>query len=133
MKVRITGAPKEVQELAELLPAVMKVSSVSGEYPNRGSNDVRVYVDGIIEKNPFTQTMQHYAEFKEDKMAMMLVAVNSNGQVAEAAAATSNTAYLILMNYFINEKFQQSIMENIKKFAEAAGINLDEVVEEGDK
>ena len=40
---------------------------------------------------------------------------------------------LILMNYFINEKFQQSIMENIKKFAEAAGINLDEVVEEGDK
>jgi hypothetical protein len=51
MKVRITGAPKEVQELAELLPAVMKVSSVSGEYPNRGSNDVRVYVDGIIEKN----------------------------------------------------------------------------------
>ena len=48
MKVRITGAPKEVQELAELLPAVMKVSSVSGEYPSRGSNDVRVYVDGSI-------------------------------------------------------------------------------------
>lgn len=133
MKIRIMGTSEEVKQLAELLPAIMKVSSVSGEYPNRGSNDVRVYVDGCIDKNPFTQTMQHYAEFKEDKMAMMLVAVNSKGQVAEAAAATSNTAYLILMNYFINGKFQQSIMENIKKFAEAAGINLDEVVEEGDK
>ncbi len=65
MKIRIMGTSEEVQELAELLPAIMRVSSVSGEYPNRGSNDVRVYVDGCIDKNPFTQTMQHYGyEFK---------------------------------------------------------------------
>ena len=121
------GTSEEVKQLAELLPAIMKVSSVSGEYPNRGSSDVRVYVDGSIEKNPFTQAMQEFAKFKEEKMAMMLVAVNLKGQIAKAAAATSKTAYLILMNYLINEEFQQSIMENIKKFAEDAEINIDEV------
>lgn len=42
------GTSAEVKQLAELLPAIMKVSSVSGEYPNRGSNDVRVYVEGCI-------------------------------------------------------------------------------------
>ncbi len=48
MKIRIMGTSAEVKQLAELLPAIMKVSSVSGEYPNRGSNDVRVYVEGCI-------------------------------------------------------------------------------------
>lgn len=48
MKVRIMGTSEEVKQLAELLPAIMKVSSVSGEYPNRGSSDVRVYVEGYI-------------------------------------------------------------------------------------
>lgn len=42
------GTTEEVQELAELLPAIMKVSSVSKEYPNRTSSEVRVYVDDCI-------------------------------------------------------------------------------------
>ena len=48
MRIRIMGTSAEVKQLAELLPAIMKVSSVSGEYLNRGSNDVRVYVEGCI-------------------------------------------------------------------------------------
>ena len=48
MKIRIMGTSEEVQKFAELLPAIIKVSSVSREYPNRGSYDVRVYVDGSI-------------------------------------------------------------------------------------
>ncbi len=130
MKLRIMGTSEEVKQLAELLPAIMKVESVSGEYPNRGSSNVRVYVDGSVEKNPFTQAMQEYAKFKDEKMAMMLVAVNSKGQIMEAAAATSKKADLILMNFLTSEKFKESVIKLIEKFVEELGMNLEELEEE---
>lgn len=130
MKLRIMGTSEEVKQLAELLPAIMRISSVSEEYPNRGSNNVRVYVDGSVEKNPFTQAMQEYAKFKEDKMAILLVAVNSKGQVMETAAATSKKADLILMNFLTSEKFKESVIKLIEKFVEELGMNLEELEEE---
>lgn len=54
MKLRITGTSEEVKELLEVLPLVLDVSYVSGEYPNRGSNDVRVYAD--VSKLDITET-----------------------------------------------------------------------------
>ncbi len=131
MKLRIMGTSEEVKQLAELLPAIMRISSVSEEYPNREfSNEVRVYVDGSVEKNPFTQAMQEYAKFKDEKMAMILVAVNSKGQIMEAAAATSKKADLILMNFLTSEKFKESVIKLIEKFVEELGMNLEELEEE---
>lgn len=130
MKLRIMGTSEEVKQLAELLPAIMRISSVSEEYSNRGSNNVRVYVDGSVEKNPFTQAMQEYAKFKEDKMAILLVAVNSKGQVMETAAATSKKADLILMNFLTSEKFKESVIKLIEKFVEELGMNLEKLEEE---
>lgn len=51
MNLRITGTSEEVKELVELLPAILDVRNISKEYPNRGSKEVRVYVDGAVEKN----------------------------------------------------------------------------------
>lgn len=61
MKLRIMGTSEEVKQLTELLPAIMNVSSVSGEYPNRDSNDVRVSVNGTVEEYP--DAIQQNAEY----------------------------------------------------------------------
>lgn len=116
MKVRIMGTSEEVQQLVELLPAIMNVSSVSGEYPNRGSNDVRVYVDGVVEKGPYTEAMKKYAETKKQLASLFLVAVTSSGNVIQGNVATTGKGFLILMNHLVSDEFKQSLKEDMDSF-----------------
>lgn len=127
MKIRIMGTSEEVKQLAELLPAIMKVSSVSGEYPNRGSSDVRVYVDGSIEIDSFTQTMQKYAEVKEQIGAITIIASTPKGAIFEALAGISAKAYLVMMNFLVSEKFNESLAENLKNFAKDSGLDFEKI------
>lgn len=117
MKIRITGTSKEAQQLAELLPAIMKVSSVSGEYPNRvNSNEVRVYVDGVVEENPFTMAMQKYAKVRNQLEALFMVTVTSEGQFLQANVAINKRGFLVIMNHLASEDFAQTLKENMENF-----------------
>lgn len=117
MKIRIMGTSKEVQQLAELLPAIMKVSSVSGEYPNRGySNEVRVYVDGVVEEGPYTEVMKKYVESKNQLEGLFMITTTSAGDVMQANAATTGKGFLIMMNHLVSEDFTQTLKENMESF-----------------
>ncbi len=116
MKLRIMGTSEEVKQLAELLPAIMNVSSVSGEYPNRGSNDVRVYVDGTVEKDPYTEVMKKYAEIKIQLEGLFMITTTSAGDVMQANAATNTRGFLIMMNHLVSEDFAQTLKENMESF-----------------
>lgn len=117
MKLRIMGTSEEVKQLAELLPAIMKVSSVSEEYPNRGSsNEVRVYVDGIIEKSPYTEAMKKYATIRNQLEGLFLVAVTSAGEFMQANTATTGKGFLSMMRYLTSEDFAKKLEEDMKDF-----------------
>jgi len=45
VKIRVQGMPKEVQKTVMKLSKQFSVLEVSGQYANRGSQFVRVYVD----------------------------------------------------------------------------------------
>lgn len=116
MKLRIMGTSEEVKQLTELLPAIMNVSSVSGEYPNRGSNNVRVYVDGAVEEDPYTEVMKKYAETKEQLDGLFLVATTSSGDIIQANSATNFRDFLFMMHYLTSEDFAQILKENMESF-----------------
>ncbi len=117
MNLRITGTKEEVKELVELLPVILSVKSVSKEYPNRGSNEVRVYADGCVEGSTLTQAFKHYAEFKSkyDKVAMLLVAASEDGNIAQINASTKATAFQNLISHILYGDFTQGIQETIQK------------------
>lgn len=116
MKLRIMGTSEEVKQLTELLPAIMNVSSVSGEYPNRGSNDVRVYVDGTVEKDPYTEVMKKYAESKNQLEGLFMITTTSAGDVMQANAATNTRGFLIMMNHLVSEGFAQTLKDDMENF-----------------
>lgn len=116
MKLRIMGTSEEVKQLTELLPAIMNVSSVSGEYPNRGSNDVRVSVNGAVEEDPYTEVMKKYAETKEQLDGLFLVATTSSGDIIQANSATNFRGFLFMMHYLTSEDFAQILKENMESF-----------------
>lgn len=117
MKIRIMGTSEEVKQLAELLPAIMNVSSVSGEYPNRGnSSEVRVYVDGVVETDPFTMTMQKYAVTRNQLEGLFMVMITSEGQVLQANVANNGKEFLLMMHYLTSENFAQTLKENMDNF-----------------
>ena len=111
------GTSAEVKQLAELLPAIMKVSSVSGEYPNRGySNEVRVYVDGVVEEDPYTEVMEKYAETRNQLESLLLVATTSSGDIIQANSATNFRGFFIMMNHLTSEDFKQNLKEDMESF-----------------
>lgn len=117
MKLRIMGTSKEVKQLVELLPAIMNVSSVSGEYPNRGSsNEVRVYVDGVVEEGPYTKAMKKYVETRNHLEGLFMVTVTSEGNVTQANVATTGKGFLIMMHHLTSENFKQNLKENMENF-----------------
>lgn len=117
MKIRIMGASEEVKQLTELLPAIMNVSNVSGEYPNRGSsNEVRVYVEGVVEEGPYTEVMKKYAETKKQLEGLFLVATTSSGDIIQANAATNFRGFLIIMGHLISDDFKQKLKEDMESF-----------------
>ena len=116
MKLRITGTREEVQELVELLPAIFNVNNVSKEYPNRGSKEVRVYVDGTVEEGPYTEVMQKYAEVRNQLEGLFMVTVTSEGQVLQANTAINKRGFLIMMNHLTSEDFALALKENMEKF-----------------
>lgn len=117
MKLRIMGTSEEVKQLVELLPAIMKVFSVSGEYPNRGySNEVRVYVDGVVEEGPFNIAMQEYAEARNQLEALFMVTVTSEGQFLQANVAINKRGFLIMMHHLASEDFAKNLKDNMENF-----------------
>ncbi len=116
MKIRIMGTSEEVKQLAELLPAIMKVTSISGEYPNRNSNEVRVYVDGTVEKNPYTEVMKKYAETRNQLESLLLVATTSSGDIIQANSATNFRGFFIMMNHLTSDDFKQNLKEDMESF-----------------
>lgn len=116
MKLRIMGTSEEVKQLTELLPAIMNVSSVSGEYPNRGSNNVRVYVDGAVETDPFTMTMQKYAKARNQLEGLFMIMVTSEGQVLQANVANNGRGFLFMMHYLTSENFANKLKDNMENF-----------------
>ncbi len=128
MKIRIMGTSEEVKQLAELLPAIMKVSSVSGEYPNRGSSDVRVYVDGEMENHlPLTNAIQKFAEYKEQIGAMIMNYATPEERLYESFTATSKKAYLSILTYLTGEEFYKSLVGHAENFALAVGVDVESV------
>ncbi len=116
-KLRIMGISEEVQELVSLLSAIVDVSSISKEYPNRGSNEVRVYVDCTIdESNPYTKAMKEYAEYKNQIGATQIIATTSDGKFYETHAATSAKAFLKLIYYVLSDEFNDSLKDQMKEF-----------------
>lgn len=105
MKVRIMGTSEEVKQLAELLPAIMKVSSVSGEYPNRNSSEVRVYVDGCIKPQSndleelIKEALQNYRGNNE-----VIVTTTSGGSVY---VEDYDTSELVLRNGELEDEVEQ--------------------------
>ncbi len=116
-KLRIMGTSEEVQELVSLLSAIVDVSSISKEYPNRGSNEVRVYVDCTIdESNPYTKAMKQYAEYKNQIGSIMIVAATPEGEIIETHVATSSKSFLIMYAHFLSDKFTDSLRDHMKEF-----------------
>lgn len=116
MKLRIMGTSEEVKQLTELLPAIMNVSSVSGEYPNRDSNDVRVSVNGTVEEDPYTEVMKKYAESKNQLEGLFMITTTSAGDVMQANAATNTRGFLIMMNHLVSEGFAQTLKDDMENF-----------------
>ena len=116
MNLRITGTSEEVKELVELLPAILDVRNISREYPNRGSKEVRVYVDGTVEASPFTATMQKYAKVRNRLEGLFMVSVTSEGQVFQASVAINKRGFLLMMNHLVSEDFHQALKENMENF-----------------
>ena len=116
MELRITGTSEEVKELVGLLPAILDVRNISKEYPNRGSKEVRVYVDGAVEECPYTEVMQKYAAARNQLDGLFMVAVTSEGDVIQANSATNARGFLILMNHLPSEEFALALKENMEKF-----------------
>lgn len=44
MKIRLMGSPQEVESGIQRIKEIFPVISISREYPNRNSADVRVYM-----------------------------------------------------------------------------------------
>lgn len=47
MKIRLMGSPQEVESGIQRIKEIFPVISISREYPNRNSADVRVYMEVI--------------------------------------------------------------------------------------
>lgn len=45
MKIRLMGSPQEVESGIQRIKEIFPVISISREYPNRNSADVRVYME----------------------------------------------------------------------------------------
>lgn len=116
MNLRITGTTEEVQELVELLPAILNVQNVSKEYPNRGSQDVRVYVDGVVEASPYTQVMQKYVESRNQLEGLFMVTVTSEGQVLQANASSNKRGFIIMMTHLVSENFANALKKDMEDF-----------------
>lgn len=126
MKLRITGTSEEVKELVELLPAILNVNNVSKEYPNRGSKEVRVYVDGAVEKCTFTTAIQKYAEVRNQLEGLFMVEVTSGGHVLQANAAINKRGFIIMMHHLTSEDFALELKENMEKFIQGKTHNESE-------
>lgn len=48
MKIRLMGSPQEVESGIQRIKEIFPVISISREYPNRNSADVRVYMEVIV-------------------------------------------------------------------------------------
>ncbi len=48
MKIRLMGSPQEVEPGIQRIKEIFPVISISREYPNRNSADVRVYMEVIV-------------------------------------------------------------------------------------
>ena len=116
MNLRITGTSEEVKEVLELLPAILNVQNVSKEYPNRGSKEVRVYVDVAVETNTYTKVMQMYVETKNQLEGLFMVTVTSDGKVKQANTATSKGGFLLMMHHLTSDNFAQTLKNNMENF-----------------
>lgn len=47
MKIRLMGSPQEVESGIQRIKEIFPVISISREYPNRNSADVRVYMESM--------------------------------------------------------------------------------------
>lgn len=48
MKISLMGSPQEVESGIQRIKEIFPVISISREYPNRNSADVRVYMEVIV-------------------------------------------------------------------------------------
>lgn len=126
MNLRITGTSEEVKELVELLPAILNVKNVSKEYPNRGSQEVRVYVDGITIASPYKGVMQMCAEKANQLEGLFMVTATTDGKVAQANTATSKGGFLLMMHHLTSDNFAQTLKNNMENFLQGKTHNESE-------
>lgn len=111
MNVRITGTSEEVKKLTELLPIIADFENASKEYPNRGSNEVRVYLNQVkIEDRPYVGSLKEYAKEKKNVQAMLLLAATDSG-ILQSISGTKKSAMIKILYHILEGAFKESIYD----------------------
>lgn len=125
VKIRLTGAPEEVDNVTDLISMVLNVEYMSKDYPSRYSKvDKRVYIDATGKNlNQCVKDTIIQLSKVEDKTDYILTLYNNQEEKCISRISAGHAEGAVLTNvYACTEIFKREAIKTIKDYADGESV-----------